>query len=1018
MSEDTGSSTEATSVSNGSGLSMIHMRGGLFGKSAATLNDETTKNLSTSIVSEKSSSESTDNKLCNDEKRDETSNEKADESQSKLDDSVKIANEDNKSTESHSEEKENAKSDSVDDQQANTSSADNDNNTADLDESMSAKDNCVEAETNAEDSLLINAPEESHSENDTESQEDQSQSQDQQEEPDSTTPEQAEHEESSKADETQDSRDEDLSDHEEESPKAVVKSPGRRGRPPKCKEVKKAEVEVEEPSTPRTLRARNTEPVTPKVVKTPNVKSESTGKRGRPPKRIQVVSSPMSTNARRGRKKKEETEEVSEKSDEEEDEEQEADVSATTEIEAETEPEPDTETENEAETDADATETVDSDDEVEKPKKTRRGSSKQTVTPKTPPRSAGRPKRNAAASATAPKVESPAKAPSRRPSRRVSTLPESTATPKKKVEVKVPASAPPARKASKLNQKDPYDFSPEQETPPVFFKNIEMKLQSFGDVTYSRVGTGKYENTEKAAEARVSNLVDLVPAQKSKKTLAELTPRSAKGKKEEKTTPAAKAESESPKQAKTPKATPGRKRKQGDSLVTSSPKKAAVLTPVLDDREQWVVDHPDDEHLPYEAGARVYAVFNKVLYPAIVLNSGKDSLGRYKVQYVSDKVVKDVPNEGIIPLRAVVADKQCVAQVGSDWMEMQIVQAPKVDDVDEWKKAVFTLTPVDEEDKAEVTTDKYSWTSINLDSSDWRDYIAKKSREVTEVLVDNISAGDNRTSRRSRGAEKVNSYTPAKPVTGKKSKVREEEVMEVDDAYDDPPREKFEPIFSGKIFILTSAQRGSDATGFKKKLMSEFIEQCHGVVVEDFMAVEDQRELEPFLISDTCYRTHKYLSALARGIPCVSHEWIEKCREAKTLVDYASYLLPAGKSILDDQMYPLPKNQRTLLKDKVVLVHSTNRPATPRSLNFYQIWQPMVSWLGGTPLNEIPENIGIIDFILADNSASPELIELAVEKGISIASSEWVIQAIIMDKLPSLDSHPRFRYDVSASNHS
>lgn len=51
-----------------------------------------------------------------------------------------------------------------------------------------------------------------------------------------------------------------------------------------------------------------------------------------------------------------------------------------------------------------------------------------------------------------------------------------------------------------------------------------MTMQSFGDVSYSRVGAGKYEKTEKAAEARVSNLSELVPRSKNRKSLAELTP--------------------------------------------------------------------------------------------------------------------------------------------------------------------------------------------------------------------------------------------------------------------------------------------------------------------------------------------------------------------------------------------------------------------------------------------------------------------------------------------------------------
>lgn len=42
-------------------------------------------------------------------------------------------------------------------------------------------------------------------------------------------------------------------------------------------------------------------------------------------------------------------------------------------------------------------------------------------------------------------------------------------------------------------------------------------------------------------------------------------------------------------------------------------------------------------------------------------------------------------------------------------------------------------------------------------------------------------------------------------------------------------------LFAGKVFILTSAQRSTtEGPAFKKKALSEFIEQWQGKVVEDF----------------------------------------------------------------------------------------------------------------------------------------------------------------------------------------
>ena len=41
--------------------------------------------------------------------------------------------------------------------------------------------------------------------------------------------------------------------------------------------------------------------------------------------------------------------------------------------------------------------------------------------------------------------------------------------------------------------------------------------------------------------------------------------------------------------------------------------------PKLNAEEQWSVDHPGDEHAPHAPGARVFALYGKVYYPAIIV---------------------------------------------------------------------------------------------------------------------------------------------------------------------------------------------------------------------------------------------------------------------------------------------------------------------------------------------------------------------------------------------------------------
>ncbi|KAH0841890.1 DNA repair protein RAD9 [Fonsecaea pedrosoi] len=84
--------------------------------------------------------------------------------------------------------------------------------------------------------------------------------------------------------------------------------------------------------------------------------------------------------------------------------------------------------------------------------------------------------------------------------------------------------------------------------------------------------------------------------------------------------------------------------------------------------------------------------------------------------------------------------------------------------------------------------------------------------------------------------------------------------------------------------------------------------QTHGGIVlresfldlfePDSMQLKDEFSGFSFaaLLTDRHSRKEKYLQALALGLPCLSGRWIEVCVESDQVVDWASYLLPAGES--------------------------------------------------------------------------------------------------------------------------
>ncbi|PAV84282.1 hypothetical protein WR25_16862 isoform D [Diploscapter pachys] len=654
--------------------------------------------------------------------------------------------------------------------------------------------------------------------------------------------------------------------------------------------------------------------------------------------------------------------------------------------------------------------------------------------------------------------------------------------------------------AAGSSEEDPYSLDQAFDQHPEMLRNIHFDVKSFNEVKYSKVGNksnedsaSKYQQTEKTAEQRVATLGDLIPKARQSASLSDLTP----GRRKSTITPSPR-KSASAKQADSsmdddedaqPKR--GRKKKAGEELESSSGSSAkrakieepALEPPKLNAEEQWSVDHPGDEHAPHAPGARVFALYGKVYYPAIIV-ANRDGLGRFKVYFLEDQIVKPTPPASIIPLRALVADKTCLAVVDGDEMPqfVRILACPNAASAVEWEKSIFEVEPENENEDESPEPKEVHWTKLTLDMHEWKEYIKLKSNEMTDIIAENISTTEDRNKRRSRAtaaaasADVSQSSTPlagarqtskgsakktpsvtksttpsasnATPKTpaiqsqasGKKRgrpfkkevESAEEEMQDEEMEVEQPSAKKSpskhresEKVFAGKMFILTSAMRSTanadpaaqaNANTFKKKAMTEYILEQGGLVFDDFAQFDANPQHCGFLISDMHYRTHKYLTALAKCVPCVSHKWINACREKKKLLDHLPYLLSAGVSIVDGKTYPLPSPDMCgqLLHGKKIFVHSTHLPINEKTMSFQQIWQPLVRLLGATVLDSIdametgPHSL---DIMVTDNSATEEVRQKVQDAGAAVVSSEWLIQGIIMSILPAFDAHPRFRYD-------
>lgn len=230
-------------------------------------------------------------------------------------------------------------------------------------------------------------------------------------------------------------------------------------------------------------------------------------------------------------------------------------------------------------------------------------------------------------------------------------------------------------------------------------------------------------------------------------------------------------------------------------------------------------------------------------------------------------------------------------------------------------------------------------------------------------------------------------------------------------------------IFTGMKFVLTSATRSKENAEednappmmpFIKRQVRQMIEERGGVVVDDFSQLSDQNDC--YLVADQYYRTHKYLSALVRAVPCVSHMWIFECCKENKLLHPTIFLLPAGRSLETNQLVKWHDKCPTMLSGVTALIYTQNRPDNPNTLNFVQIWTPIVKMMGADVIERLPVDgeapAGFaLDLLLTDSSCPDYLVQKAEAYGGQCVSSEWLIQGIITGRLPNYDASPKYRHD-------
>ncbi|VDK17271.1 unnamed protein product [Anisakis simplex] len=630
-----------------------------------------------------------------------------------------------------------------------------------------------------------------------------------------------------------------------------------------------------------------------------------------------------------------------------------------------------------------------------------------------------------------------------------------------------PTSAQP--KGHSFPDDDPFSLENNIDNHPQPLRNIQMERQSFGNIKFTKASNtpdtslNRYEKTEQTASERRSNLPDLHGV--VHKSLSELstirrTPVSRKLKKigsisedintnEEAAnsnvddepmdvnvgnepvngehrsasttaTPKSHAKKTRVTKAESAPAMPNTKKRRIEQTSTEVvPKKAHTKPlPVLDIDEQFAVDHRENEHTPYEIGARVYALWGREYYAAKV-SAERDSSGRYELMFVEDEEVRRLVVTGIIPLTALVTGKNCLTTIKKNdedvIEEVEIVKSPSSTDKQEWMEALLQVKSVEHGNEYNV-----SWAKLWLNSSQANALATAKVNTACDVMADNIDTAESRRSRAKRhthapeeAATPVAARSPKKSksasIKGKRTVTENEDVSESTATNANSSTLEGGNIFSGIAVVITSAMRKNkdEEQAFSKREVRQMIESHGGIVSDDFTKIASSEKV--LLIADTHYRTHKYLSALARSVPCVRHQWIRDCVEQNKLLDYKDYMLPAGISLLTNKIVPWHANNGRLLEGKRVLLSTRNFFPETQMPNFAEIWAPLIKQMGAEVVDQMPSDG--VDILLTDASCSDDVLAQARECNAIIVSSEWIIQSIIHGNLPDPTAHERFQYN-------
>ncbi|MGH0176253.1 UNVERIFIED_CONTAM: hypothetical protein FKN15_074750 [Acipenser sinensis] len=231
-------------------------------------------------------------------------------------------------------------------------------------------------------------------------------------------------------------------------------------------------------------------------------------------------------------------------------------------------------------------------------------------------------------------------------------------------------------------------------------------------------------------------------------------------------------------------------------------------------------------------------------------------------------------------------------------------------------------------------------------------------------------------------------------------------------------------LFLGYAFLLTASSETDRETNhpgseeyvetapYNKRYTESQLKAGGGYILQDFNEGQCNAAYQTLLIADQHCRTRKYLLCLASGTPCVSHLWVRDSCHANQLLNFRSYLLPAGLGLQENSIVDWHPRRSPFQSLKILLV--SDRPL--------ELWADLLMMGGASSVrqhNAATQNqevaVGVFDLIVTDRSCPASVLKCAAALDLPVVSPEWMIQSLIAGERLGYTTHPQYKHDHTAT---